>query len=430
MHNTNPPVSTDDAEGAPSARGSLTKATPATFDALDESFQSDPFPTLSALRDQCAAFRDAVLPAVHVLRYAECQAILQNPVGFTNDFAWAIQPYLESMPELATELPPLFLATDGAEHHRLRSLANRAFSQRSVGQIEEHVHRLTEALLTEAIEQGDVDFIEAVAYPLPVQVIAEMLGLPAADREWFKDWATRFAEGFGSAVFGVPEPHVIETQVATFREMHTYLRPLVEERRESPKEDLLSRLVLAEEHGDRLTMPELMQMVAGLLPAGHETTTNLIAHTVVELAHHPTELARLRADPELIPSAVEEVARLGGPTFGLLRVAAAETEIAGVEVGEGELVILWASAAHRDPDVFDRPDTFDVGRDPNPHFAFSHGPHFCLGAQLARMEARIVLAHLLDSTSSFDLLSQELPLHPSPILRGYTELPVRLTPRR
>jgi len=163
------------------ARGSLTKATPGTFDALDESFQRDPFPTLSALRDQCAAFRDAVLPAVHVLRYAECQAILQNPVGFTNDFAWAIQPYLETMPELATELPPLFLATDGAEHHRLRSLANRAFSQRSVGQIEEHVHRLTEALVTEAIEQRDVDFIEAVAYPLPVQVIAEMLGLPALD---------------------------------------------------------------------------------------------------------------------------------------------------------------------------------------------------------------------------------------------------------
>ena len=258
-----------------------------------------------------------------------------------------------------------------------------------------------------------------------------MLGLPAADREWFKDWATRFAEGFGSAVFGVPEPDVIAAQVATFREMHTYLRPLVEERRESPKEDLLSRLVLAEEHGDRLTMPELMQMVAGLLffPAGHETTTNLIAHTVVELAHHPTELARLRADPELIPSAVEEVARLGGPTFGLLRVAAAETEIAGVEVGEGELVIVWASAAHRDPVVFDRPETFDVGRDPNPHFAFSRGPHFCLGAQLARDGSADRSRTSSDSTRRFDLLSEELPIHPSPILRGYTKLPVRLTPR-
>jgi cytochrome P450 len=422
MHTANPSVSTDDSEGEPSTRGSLITATPATFDALDESFQRDPFPTLSALRDQYAAFRDAVLPAVHVLRYAECQAVLLSPAGFTNDFAWAIQPYLETMPELATELPPLFLATDGAEHHRLRSLANRAFSQRSVGQIEQHVHRLTEALLTKAIEQGEVDFIETVAYPLPVQVIAEMLGLPPADREWFKGWATRFAEGFGSAVFGVPEPHVIAAQVATFREMHTYLGPLVEER-ESPTEDLLSRLVLAEEEGDRLTMPELMQMVAGLLVAGHETTTNLVAHTVVELAHHPSELARLRADPGLIPSAVEEVARLGGPTFGLLRVAAAETEIAGVEVEEGELVILWASAAHRDPDVFDRPDTFDVGRDPNPHFAFSRGPHFCLGAPLARLEARIVLARLLDSTASFDLLSEELPLHPSPILRGYTDFP-------
>jgi len=400
-----------------------------TFDALDESFQKDPFPTLSALRDQWAAFHDAVLPAVHVLRYAECQAILNDPTTFTNDFAWAIQPYLESMPELAEELPPLFLATDGEEHHRLRSLANRAFSLRSVRQIEEHVHRLTEALLTKAIERGDVDFIEAVAYPLPVQVIAEMLGLPAADREWFKDWATRFVEGFGSAVFGVPEQHIIDDQVATFREMHTYLRPLVEERRVSPNEDLLSRLVLAEEHGDRLTMPELMQMVAGLLVAGHETTTNLFAHTVVELAHHPTELARLRADHRLIPSAVEEVARLGGPTFGLLRVAATDLEIAGVDVGEGELVILWASAAHRDPDVFDRPDAFDIRRDPNPHFAFSRGSHYCLGAQLARTEAWIVLEHLLDSTSSFELLSEELPLHPSPVLRGYTELPVRLTPR-
>jgi cytochrome P450 len=306
---------------------------------------------------------------------------------------------------------------------------SRACSQRSVRQIEGHVHRLTEALLTNAIMHGDGDFIEAVAYPLPVQVIAEMLGLPGADREWFKDWATRFVEGFGSAVFGLPEEHVVDDQVATFREMHTYLRPLVEERRTSPTDDLLSRLVLAEECGDRLTMPELMQMVAGLLVAGHETTTNLIAHTVVELAHHPTELARLRADSEFIPSTIEEVARLGGPTFGLLRVAAADTAIAGVQVGEGELVILWASAAHRDPDVFDRPDTFDIGREPNVHFAFSRGPHFCLGAQLARMEAQVVLRQLLDSTSSFELLSEELPQHPSPILRGYTELPVRLTPR-
>jgi cytochrome P450 len=401
----------------------------ATFDALDESFQSDPFRTLSALRDQHAAFRDAVLPAVHVLRYADVHAVLQDPVNFTNDYAWAIQPYLESMPELAEELPPLFLATDGDEHRRLRSLANKAFSRGSVLQMEEHVHRLTDPLLAKALEQGDVDFIDALAYALPVQVIAEMLGLPVADHEWFKDWGGRFVGGFGSAVFGVPEPEVVDAQVETFREMHAYLRPLVEQRRVVPTDDLLSRLVSAEEDGDRLTMPELMQMVGGLLVAGHETTTNLIANIVVELCRHPAEVARLRADPTLIPTAIEEVVRFAGPTFALMRIAAGDTEIAGVEVGEAEMVILWMSSAHRDPAVFENPDTFDVGRNPNPHLGFSKGTHFCLGAPLARMEARVVLEHLLDSTANFELLTEQPRPATSPIVRGYSELPVRLTPR-
>ena len=401
---------------------------PQTFDPLGEAFHEDPFPTLSALRDEHTAFRDAVLPAVHVLRHAECQNTLLEPETFTNDFAWAIQPYLESMPELTEELPPLFLATDGEEHRRLRSLVNRAFTPAAVRQIEQHVDVLTRSLVEQALEQGEVDLIDALAYPLPVQVIAEMLGLPTADHEWFKEWGTRFVGGFGTAVFGVPEPDVIAAQVATFREMHDYLRPLVEERRAVPQDDLLSRLVSAEENGDRLTMPELMQSVAGLLVAGHETTTNLIAHTVVELHRHPDQVARLRADRSLIPTAIEEVARLGGPTFAILRVAATDTEIAGVEIGQDELVFLWASAAHRDPAAFDQPETFDVGRDPNPHLAFSQGPHYCLGAQLARMEVRTVLSHLLDLTSDFQLLVDKPPLSPSPIIRGYTALPARLTP--
>jgi cytochrome P450 len=408
---------------------SPTIVSPADFDALADGFQRDPFPILSGLREQTAAFRDAALPAIHVLTFAECQRILLDPTTFTNDFAWAIQPYLESMPELAEELPPLFLATDADEHRRLRSLVSRAFSPGAVRRIEEHTNALTQTLIRDAAAIGEVDFIEAVATPLPVQVIAEMLGLPTDDREWFKNWALRFVAGFATAVFSVPEPEVIDIQVAAFREMHNYLRPLVEERRANPGEDLLSRLVLAEDEGDRLSMPELMQTVAGLLVAGFETTTNLIAHTVVELYRHPAELARVRADRSLIPTALEEVARFAGPTLAVLRIASEETEIAGEVVGEDEMVILWASAAHRDPAAFDNPDTFDVGRDPNPHLAYSHGPHYCLGAQLARMELRAVVSHLLDECSSFELLVDEPPMHPSPIMRGYTALPMRLTPR-
>jgi len=220
-------------------------STQATFDPLDESFRRDPFPTLSALRNETAVFRDPALPAVHVLRYAECLAVLQDPSLFTNDFAWAIQPYLESMPRAGRGAPSTPAGSRRDEHRRLRSLVGRAFSAGMVNRIEGQVHELTDSLLTHALEQGEVDLIEAVAYPLPVHVIAEMLGLPVGDRDWFKDWAERFVGGFGSAVFAIPEQHVIEAQVATFREMHDYLRPMVDERRATPGEDLLSRLVLA-----------------------------------------------------------------------------------------------------------------------------------------------------------------------------------------
>jgi cytochrome P450 len=218
--------------------------------------------------------------------------------------------------------------------------------------------------------------------------------------------------------------------MALREEMNRYFVPLAEARRREPQDDLLTGLVEAEHEGSKLDHDEMLAMLVLLLVAGNETTTTLIGNAVLALLDHPGEQKRLRDDPALLPTAIDEVLRFSSPVqFDPRRVTRA-TEISGTPIAENTMVLCWLGSANRDEDVFDRPDTFDVGRRDNPHIAFGFGVHHCLGHNLARLEARVALEVLLERTTHFERIDAEpLPLHPSPVFRAVTKLPLRLEPR-
>ena len=211
--------------------------------------------------------------------------------------------------------------------------------------------------------------------------------------------------------------------------MRAYFVPLAEAREREPREDLLTGLVQARHEGSRLSHEEMLSMLTLILVAGNETTTTLIGNAVIELLLHPAELARLRRDPGLLPSAIDEVLRFASPVQFDPRCVTRDVELRGHKLRENDMVLSWLGSANRDEDVFERPDVFDIGRPKGPHLAFGFGVHYCLGANLARLEAEVALRALLRRTASFERVDDApLPLHPSPVFRGVTSLPVRLTP--
>jgi len=321
------------------------------------------------------------------------------------------------------------LGTDPPQHTRLRSLVGKAFTPRIVQRLEGRMAELTESLLDEALGKREVDLVEALTYPLPVTVIAEIIGIPAEDRAQFKAWSDQAVANLGVAFMSGIDPERMRRQLALFEEMRAYLVPLAEERRQRPREDLLTGLVRAEHEGSRLSHDEMISMVVLLLVAGNETTTTLIGNAVQELAANPAEQQRLRAEPALLPRAIEEVLRFASPVQFAPRRARQAGELHGVPIRENDVLLCWIGSANRDETVFARPVRFDVSRDPNPHLSFGFGIHYCLGANLARLEARVALGALLRRTRRFALATDEpLPLHPSPVFRAVTRLPVQLEP--
>ena len=287
--------------------------------------------------------------------------------------------------------PPSMLGTDPPEHTRLRSLVSKAFTPRIVQRLEGRMAEITESLLDAAIEKRDVDLVEALSYPLPVTAIAEIIGIPAEHREQFKRRSDEAVANLGVAFMSGIDPERARRQLALLDEM-------------------LSMLVL-------------------LLVAGTETTTTLIGNAVQELAAHPNAERRVRADPSLLPRAIEEVLRFASPVQFAPRRATRAMELHGVELREDDVLLCWLGSANRDESVFPDAERFDVTRDPNPHLAFGFGIHYCVGANLARLEARVALEALLRRTRSIELADEgELPLHPSPVFRAVTRLPVRLEP--
>ncbi|EWC63042.1 putative cytochrome P450 hydroxylase [Actinokineospora spheciospongiae] len=317
--------------------------------------------------------------------------------------------------ELATHM----LNSDPPDHTRLRKLVTKAFTSRVVGRLRDRVEGIADGLLDAMAGRDTVDLLDDYAFPLPITVISELLGVPEADRDDFRSWTSTMI------TTGPPE-----VTTAAGDAMGRYLAELIEHKRREPAEDLLSDLVGAHDDGDRLSSAELVSMAMLLLIAGHETTVNLIGNGVLALLRNPDQLAALRADPALLPGAVEEFLRFEGPiNIATMRYTTAPITLGGVEVPEGEFVMVSLVSANRDEAHTDRPDRLDITRAQSAHLAFGHGIHYCVGAPLARLEAATAIGRLLDRFPALSLAAdpEELRWRDSTLVRGLETLPVKLT---
>ncbi len=399
---------------------------PFSFNPLDPETRRCPYPFYARGRREFPLHLHGGLPfrLFSVFGYHDIQSILRDPQAWSNAFTQVLAPQ-----DLGPLPPPNMLLSDPPQHSRLRSLVNKAFTPRIVQRLEPRMHEVARELLSAALEAGEVDLVEALAYPLPVVAIAEIIGIPPEDRERFKAWSDQAVASLGLAFLAGLDPERVRRQRRLLDEMRSYFVPLAEERKRRPREDLLTGLVQAEHEGSRLSYEEMLGMLVLLLVAGNETTTNLIGNAALELLERPELEQEVRAEPGLVPSLVEEVLRFSSPVQFAPRLCTRSVELHGVEIERGNIALCWIGSANRDEKVFERPDAFDLRRGKSPHLAFGFGAHYCLGANLARLEAQVAIEALLARTHHFERTDDApLPLHPSPVFRAVTKLPVRLAP--
>lgn len=322
-------------------------------------------------------------------RYHDVQAVLKDP-RFGKD-ARNLPPeirhkYVDADPDPIFEaIDRHMLNLDPPDHTRLRALVHKAFTPKVIEEMRPRIATIAQDLLDEMAASDGADLIEAFAFPLPITVIAELLGIPSADRDKFRKWTKALLEGDS-----------FTDSRESAMEFGRYMNALADERRENPRGDILSNLVHAEEQGDRLDRMELLSMLFLLLVAGHETTVNLIGNGMLALLTHPEQHAKLRENPALINTAVEEMLRYNGPVeTPTIRFAMTDVDWDGHRIQAGDMLMPSLLGANRDPAVFPDPDTFDITRNPNPHVAFGFGIHYCLGAPLARMEGTIAIDALV-----------------------------------
>jgi len=321
------------------------------------------------------------------------------------------------------------LFRDPPDHTRLRALVSKAFTPRVIERLRLRIQEIADELLDRARDAGAMDVVADLAYPLPVIVICEMLGVPASDRDTFKQWSLdigRSLDAIGMQATGMlTDPEVVVRGNAARRALTAYFRNgLIPERRQRPRADLLSALIAAEEEGDKLTEGELLATCNLLFVAGHETTVNLIGNGLLALLRHPAQLSALRQDPSLIQSAVEELLRYDGPVQRTGRIPHVDVEIDGKKIAQGEMVVALIGAANRDPARFPDPDRLDITRADNDHIAFGAGIHFCLGAPLARLEAQIAINALIRRIPGLTLATTAPEWRETSVLRGLKALPV------
>ena len=378
----------------------------------------NPYPAYAALRDKGPAHRSRLLNAWIFGRYRDVDVILRDWQRFSNNGSKAATPGKRTViPDPGT---PSMLSLDPPDHRRLRSLVSKAFTPRAVNALEPHIRSLMHQLLDGIEDLSGFDLMEAVAKPLPVIVIAEMLGVPPEDRARFRGWSDRRARILEPTI-GAEER---EDAVRAADDLDTYFAPIIKERRADPQDDILSGLAQAEEEGDRLDEREMLTMLRLLLIAGNETTVNLIGNGMLALLRHPEQLQRLRDDPSLIPSAVEELLRYDSPVQLDLRRVVEDCDVNGFPVKRGDDIVLLIGGANRDPEQFEDPDGLDVGRSESSHISFGRGIHACIGAPLARLEARIAIEILLERFSSIRLAGPPPSFRGSIVLRGLESLPV------
>ena len=385
-------------------------------------FRADPYPFYRTLRAKRVHVSRLLGSTVLLPRYDDIVAVLGD-ARFSVDRPQAdvfrrLQPFRGLSPEFNRAVFGTLLMLDPPAHTRLRRMVNKAFTPRVVENLRARIQLLVDELLDAAAPRHAMELIHDLAYPLPVTVIAELLGISIDDRARFKQWSDELAvlldplqavDGFGPAE-------------RAFAEIAAYMRPIFAERRHAPRDDLLSALAAVEDQGQTLDETELLSLTMLILGAGHETTTNLIANAVLALLRNPSERRRLQDDPSLIGSAVEEFLRYDSPVQTTDRVATTDCEIAGHPVRKGTVVALLLGAANRDPGHFEDPERLDLGRRDNHHLSFGHGVHFCLGAALARVEAQIAIASLLRRFPDLDGDRAPSEWKRSIVLRGPTAM--------
>ncbi len=383
---------------------------------------ANPYPVYHLLRAKSPVLWMPALDGWLVTSYEEVSQGLRNPLLSSDRFQRATQRIeARGLKSPLNDRVRSMIHRDAPDHTRLRGLVNRAFTPQVVAGIEAHIQSIVNTLLDAVPENGEFDLVERLAYPLPITVIAEMIGVPTRDREQLKHWSDEVAM-FLSGDVGSLRQNQLDRIVKARSELAAYLIGVIEERRVNPGDDLLSALIAAEEDGGHLSDDELMSTVILLLIAGNETTTNLIGNGVFALLRHPEERQRVWDDPSLVPSAVEEMLRFDSPVQLTNRLAKEDLTIAGTNIKQGQVVYLILGAANRDPAQFPKPDRFDVTRVNNKHVAFGAGAHFCVGAPLARLEARIVVRSLRERYPNLSLKSDVPRYRENFNLRGLKEL--------
>jgi cytochrome P450 len=362
----------------------------------------DPFTWYQRMRETRPVYYDEEHHTWSVFRYEDVRRVLTDYETFSSQMMGG-----------AHLLGASIINLDPPRHRKLRSLVTQAFTPRAIAGMAPRITTIVHELLDQAAPRNRMDIIEDLAYPLPVIVIAEMLGVPTRDRARFKLWSDLIVgtnDGGGAAYQ---------------QEMREYFISMLEQRRREPQNDLLTALQEAQIDGERLSVDEMVSFCLLLLVAGNITTTNLIGNAILSFHEHPQALEQLYADPGLLPGAIEEVLRYRSPVSRMFRLSVSEAVVGGQRIEPGQLVIAWIGSANRDPEVFPDAESFDIRRAPNPHIAFGHGIHFCLGAPLARLEAKIALEAILERFQNIRI-TQDEPLEPlsDVILHGFRRVPI------
>ena len=383
--------------------------------------QLNPFPLYQTMRRSQPVYYDRQRQNWNIFRYDDVQRVLSDYSLFSSKFAGDIpdsadEPFAASM-----------IATDPPRHRQLRSLVTQAFTPKAVDALAPRITEIVHHHLDQVMAGGGMDVIQDLGYPLPVIVIAELLGIPTEDRERFKTWSDVIVS---LADLGGNVDYAAFNNSAVL-EMSAYFFNMIEKRRQEPGDDLISGLLAAEVDGQKLSLVELLGFCALLLVAGNETTTNLIGNGMLTFSEHPEAWEHLRKQPDLLAQAIEEVLRYRSPVQAMFRVTTQEVELAGQVIPAHAPLVAWIGAANHDEGQFTDPEKFDIARAPNRHLAFGQGIHYCLGAPLARLEARIAFQAMLERFDTVEL-AQDIKLErlPSLIVYGVRSLPISFTQAR
>ena len=408
---------------------------PRKYELYGQAFRQHAHEVFAQMRREDPVFQqpglDGKTPIWFITRYAEVEQVLRDDQHFVRDPALALSPevleqfFEGSDPQVMAMTNNHMLNKDGKDHHRLRMLVSKAFTRPVIQGMRPRIAEIAEEILDGVEGRGQMELVNEYAFPLPIIVIAELLGIPTQDRDKFRTWSN-------AVVTPVLTEEEQQESARLLREFVAYMQELVARRRENPEDDLLSGLIQAEEQGDRLSESELFSMLTLLIVAGHETTVTLISNAVLALLRNPAQLQTLIDQPEAMVQAVEELLRYDSPVErALTRWVAEDVELAGQQLQRGDLIIAVLGSANRDENHFEDPTELDLTRNPNQHLAFGKGAHYCLGSPLARLEAEIALNTLFQwfPDLELDIAPEDLAWREVPLFRSLKQLPVRWAPK-